>query len=63
MQKAGMVIMLNSGDKNIVANIRFDYKDMVKDFSDEHIAETWRHFSQSEDYPDKDKFLEWLKSE
>lgn len=55
--------MLNSGDKNIVANIRFDYKDMVKDFSDEHIAETWRHFSQSEDYPDKDKFLEWLKSE
>lgn len=56
-----MSYKLTDGDKNIVANVRFDYKDMVKDFTDEHIAQTWLYFSQSADYPDKDKFLEWLK--
>lgn len=52
---------LTEGDKSVIANIRFDYKDLVKKFTDEHIAQTWRHFSQSDDYPSKDKFLEWLR--
>lgn len=56
--------MLSPGDQNIVANIRFDYKELVKDFSDEHIANIWRHFSQSDDYFSENKresFLQWLR--
>lgn len=56
-----MAYKMTEGDKNVVYNIRYKYGDKVKAYPDEHIAETWRHFSQSEDYPDdEDKFLEWL---
>lgn len=51
---------LTAGDKNVVSNVRYKHSDKVKNYSDEHIAETWRHFSQSDEYPNEDKFLEWL---
>lgn len=52
---------LTSGDVNVVSNVRFKHKTQVASYSDEHIAKTWRDFSQSEDYPDEEKFLEWLR--
>jgi hypothetical protein len=54
---------LSTGDKQVVFNIRFELKDKVEKYTDEEIAQTWRDFSQSEDYahPDRmNKFLEWL---
>lgn len=56
---------LTEGDKSVVSNIRYSMKDLVKDFSDKDIAETWRHFSLSEDYHSEnrnEKFIEWLNS-
>lgn len=52
---------MKDSDKNVVKNIRYDHGKIVEQYTDDHIAETWRHFSQNEDYPDKEKFLEWLK--
>lgn len=60
-----MTYILKSGDKNVIDNIRFKYKKLVKDFSDVCIAEAWYVFSQSEDYNAKDadgKYLEWLET-
>ena len=51
---------LSQGDKNVVDNIRFKHGEAVADYPDAYIASTWRMFSQSEDYPNDDKFLEWL---
>jgi len=59
-----MTYRLTEGDKNVVSNIRQDLKDKVTKFKDEEIAETWRHFSNSEDYLSEnrnEKFLEWLE--
>jgi len=55
-----MAYTWQSSDANVVSNIRFKYKDRVKDYTDICIAEAWQVFSQSEDYGDDDKFLEWL---
>lgn len=57
-----MAYTWQSSDRNVVDNIRFKYKDRVKDFSDVVIAEAWQVFSLSEDYGDDDKYLEWLKT-
>lgn len=51
---------LTQGDKNVVSNVRHKHGDKVAQYSDEHIAKTWRMFSGSEDCPSEDKFLEWL---
>lgn len=51
---------MTRGDQNVVFNIRFQYGEKVIRYTDEHIAKVWRVFSQSEDYPNEDKFLEWL---
>lgn len=54
---------LSSGDKNVVSNIRNGYKEKVELYSDELIAKCWRKFSQLDEYPDKEKFLDWLSVE
>jgi len=51
---------LKAGDENIVRNIRGREKEKVERYTDYELAEMWRAFSQSEDYPDEAKFLEWL---
>lgn len=53
--------MLTSGDKQVVYNLRQQLGDELAKYSDEAIAEAWRNFSMSEDYPDIDKFLLWLE--
>jgi hypothetical protein len=63
MEHTAMTYRLSEGDKGIVYNIRFKHKDAVAQYSDELIAYTWREFSSSEEYPDEDKFLEWLQIE
>lgn len=57
-----MTYVMRFGDDNIVRNIRFKYGDRVKDFSDVCIVEAWHVFSQSEDYGNDDKYLEWLET-
>lgn len=55
--------MMTSGDKSVVANIRFKFQDKVDKATDEQIAQCWRDFSMSEDYltDERDeRFLEWL---
>lgn len=51
---------LSTRDKSVVYNIRHKHGKTVEAYTDEHIAKTWREFSQSDEYPDEDKFLEWL---
>lgn len=55
-----MAYTMTAGDRNVVNNIRYKHGDAVKTYPDEHIAKTWREFSGSDEYPDEDKFLEWL---
>lgn len=55
-----MAYTLKHGDQNVIDNIRFKFKDQVTKYSDLLIAEVWRDFSLSEDYPDDDKYLSWL---
>lgn len=50
---------MTEGDKSVVYNIRYKYKDKVNKYSDEWIAKSWKHFSQSEDYPDEEKFIKY----
>lgn len=60
-----MNYILKDSDKNVVSNIRFGLKDSIKRFSDEQIAEQWRHFSQSVEYDADDKnaaFLKWMEN-
>lgn len=56
---------MTSSDKNVVGNLRFQYKDRVEAFTDEQLAEAWRNFSQSEDYEKRDEddtlFLLWIE--
>jgi hypothetical protein len=61
-----MTYKLTEGDKSVVYNLRCKFKENVNHFSDEHLAETWREFSQSEDYNSEQqdvKFIEWLNYE
>lgn len=49
-------------DTIAVSNIRNRYGPKVASYSDAEIMETWKIFSQSDDYAkDRHLFLEWLK--
>lgn len=55
--------MLTQGDLNVVSNIRGELGEKVMQYSDEHIAKTWIEFSLSNDYPDMEKFIDWLSGD
>lgn len=46
---------MTPGDRNVVDNLRREYGQKIEQWSDEIIAKTWREFSQSDEYPDKDQ--------
>lgn len=52
---------ISRADQSIVANLRREYGDKIKDYSDELIAEAWKQFSQSNEYPDtnQERFPDW----
>lgn len=59
------LMALTQGDKNVVYNLRNDpkVKDRLAKHSDEAIAEAWQDFSLSDEYPDMDKFPDWIKED
>lgn len=60
-----MSYQLTGGDHNVVSNLRSEYEDRLIQFTDEHIAQAWREFSQSDEYSlhktDPGLFIEWAK--
>ena len=58
-----MTFTMTQGDRNVVSNVRLSYKDAVAQYSDETIAQAWRMFSQSDEYPDHNNevFPEWCQ--
>jgi hypothetical protein len=55
-----MAYEMTHSDAQVVYNLRHKFKDRIKTHSDSDIAESWREFSGSEDYPDEEKYLDWL---
>lgn len=53
---------MTQGDKNVVYNLRNDpkVKDRLAKHTDEAIAKAWRDFSLSDEYPDMEKFPDWI---
>lgn len=52
---------LSNGDKIIVGNLRFRWKDKLAHLSDEKLSEEYRDFGQSDMFGNNDeRFLEWL---
>lgn len=46
---------------NFIANLRETYKDRVVRYSNRRIAQRWREWAVSEDYPDEELFVvNWL---
>lgn len=43
---------INRYDQGVVDNLRREYGNKIKQYSDEAIAEAWKHFSLSDEYPD-----------
>lgn len=54
-----MTDTLTSGDKQVVANLRFKHGQKVAHVTDAKLAYNWRMFSSSDDFPDEDKFVEF----
>lgn len=52
---------LSVGDANCVSNLRYQLKEKLEPFSDEQIAKAWRNFSQSDEYPNLETFVEWIE--
>jgi hypothetical protein len=53
----------NSGDTNVVSNLRFSLKGQIADWSDQMVAQAWSDFSLSADYYEKDRdaaFSRWI---
>lgn len=58
-------MMLSSGDKSVVSNLRLQYGDALLPYADETIAKAWREYSLSDEYTLRDEqpelFLEWTE--
>ena len=52
---------LTSGDKQVVQNLRFKFKERAEQYSDEQLAQAWRNFSISEDFPDEERVFDWIE--
>ncbi len=55
---------MRPSDVNIVDNLRRQYGEKLIAYSDETVAQAWREFSQSDEYPDKTEtiFPEWCEA-
>lgn len=46
---------------NIITNLRETYKDRIREYSNRRIAQRYREWEVSEDYPDEEAFVvNWL---
>lgn len=52
---------MTPGDVNVVSNLRYQLKEAVAIYTDKQLADAWRNFSQSEDYPEMEKFIDWIE--
>jgi len=48
------------GNKNIVANLRFKYKERLEKFTDNEILAAYADFTMSDEAEDENNFLLWI---
>lgn len=59
-----MAYTMTTGDRNVVANLRYQYGEALIMSSDEDIALAWRRYSGSDEYEQRydepNLFLKWV---